>query len=55
MAGNPLVSGTAASVAIGAGSILTSIFIPAVPVGDRIILFFIGLLFFIAGLLFSQA
>jgi hypothetical protein len=57
MAGNanPLISGTAMSVIIGGGCIISSFFIPGIGLGERIILLFLGLLFFLAGLAFSQA
>jgi len=57
MAGDayPLVSGTAMAVLIGAAAILSSLLVPGIALGDRVILLFLGLLFALAGLLFSQA
>lgn len=51
---NALLSGTAMAVLIGGGSILAAIFLPDINMGSRIILFFLGLFFFWAGLRFSQ-
>jgi len=50
---NALISGTAMAVAIGSGSILAAIFAD-IGLGDKLILFFLGLLFITAGLLFSR-
>lgn len=54
MTGKAPISGTAMAVLLGAASILSAIFVPGINVGDKLILFFFGLLFFLAGLMFSS-
>lgn len=49
-----LLSGTAMAVLIGSGSILAAIFAPNIDLGSRLILFFLGLFFFWAGIRFSK-
>ncbi len=50
---NALISGTAMAVLIGSGSVLAAIF-ANIGFGDRLVLFFLGLFFFWAGLRFSN-
>ncbi|MDX5989633.1 MULTISPECIES: hypothetical protein [Haloferax] len=52
---NALLSGTAMAVLIGAGSVVSAFLFPDIDLGSRIILFFLGLFFFWAGLRFSRA
>jgi hypothetical protein len=52
---NALLSGTAMSVLLGGGSILTGFLYPGLDIGSRLILAFTGMSFVIAGLQFSKA
>jgi len=54
MSNNKILSGTAMAVLLGFGSIVASIFVPNLNLGDRIILFVLGCLFAWLGICFSK-
>ena len=49
-----VISGSAMAVLLGFSAVLTSLFLPTISLGDRTILFFIGLFMILAGLKSSK-
>ncbi len=54
MSESKIISGSAMAVLLGFGFVGTSIFVPDIGLGSRIILFFLGALLILLGLNFSR-
>jgi len=51
---NNIISGTAMAVLIGFGAILSSVFVPNIDLGSRIVIFLLGIIMIWLGLRFSK-
>ena len=54
MTKNSILSGTAMAVLLGFSAILSSIFVPPIDLGSRVILFFLGIIMLWLGLYLSK-